>query len=249
MKRLLSVLVLVLATHAPLFATVIHTATWSGLPVVGEDPNVRPSGSAVFDVTGSTLTITLTNDTSDTLTAIGQVLSILTWDITDAGVTLTPGSALIASGSSLVGTGATLDTDLSREWAFKSNISAGSLGSFGIGAVGDILFGTDTFGVGDRFDTSGNLFGPDSPDGIDAAIVGPNVDLTADGFPTQGPLVQNKMNFTFTISGTLDAGEITNVQPLFGTDGAPVIPEPSTIVLLGIGLLGLVAIGRKKRKK
>ena len=141
-------------------------------------------------------------------------------------------------------------TNLSSEWAFKDNISAGSsalgpLGSFGIGAVGDINFGLDTFGTPDRFDTSTNLFGPASPDGIDASIVGPNVNFLADGFPTQGPLVQNQMVFIFDISGgTLLASDITNVQPLFGTDGATLVPEPTTIVLLGLGLICMFCIAR-----
>lgn len=66
MKRLLVIMILFfVALHSPVSAVVIHTVTWSGFSVVGEDPNVEPEGKAEFDVTGSTLTITLTNTTSD----------------------------------------------------------------------------------------------------------------------------------------------------------------------------------------
>ncbi len=135
----------------------------------------------------------------------------------------------------------------------RQNFGGGGLGSFGIGAMGDINFGADTFGPGDRFDITTNLFGPSisgSLNGIDGAIVGPSVDLTSDGFTSQGPLVQNQMIFTFKITdGILTQDEITNVRPLFGTDGAQVVPEPSTLLLFGSGLAGLGLLGRKKFKR
>ena len=246
-------LALILVSHAPLFAT---TFTWGGLPIEGEELTsyneiLLPSGSAEFQISDSVLTIILTNTTSQTIDAIGQVLAGLTWDITtDGDVSLTPGEALIAYGSELVGVGANGDTDLSSEWGFKDDLAAGSspsgpIGSFGISAVGDVNF-VDTFGPGDRFDTESNLFGPGSPGGIDAAIVGPNVDLTGGGFTSQGPLVQDAMIFTFDITGDLVLGEIGNVQPFFGTDGAFLVPEPATMILVGFGLIGLAGLGRKK---
>ena len=76
---------------------------WSGLAIQGEDPGFLPSGSALFGISGSTLTLTLTNDSPQALAAIGQVLSGLTWDITDSAVELIPISALIATASRLVG--------------------------------------------------------------------------------------------------------------------------------------------------
>jgi len=250
-------LALVLASYVPARAVQFE---WSGLPIVGEDPSFIPTGNAQFDIiSGTTLRLTLTN-TSPLILSIGQALSGLTWDITPL-VSLTPVSALIASGSLLVGVGSTSDTDLSGEWAFQDDILAGGgLGSFGIGAMGDINFGADSFGPGDRFnDTASlNLFGPPSGslNGIGGAIVGPSVDLFSDGFTSQGPLVQGfdgtnttpgQMVFNWGITGAFPLADITNVQPLFGTDGAPAVPEPSTILLLGSGLavLGFLRWRRK----
>ncbi len=215
-----------------------------------DDQDFLPSGWADFEIiSGNILKITLTN-TSEEIDEIGQALAGLTWDITDPLVSLDPLSALISPGSSLVGEGATDETDLSSEWGFKDDLAAGSspsgpIGFFGISAVGDVNF-VDTFGPGDRFDTGSNLFGPGSPSKIDAAIVGPNVDLTGGGFTSQGPLVQDAMIFTFDITGDLVLGEIGNVQPFFGTDGAFLVPEPATMILVGFGLIGLAGLGRKK---
>ena len=121
--------------------------TWSGSPITGEDPGYLPSGSALFEISNSTLTLTLTNTTTQTSMSIGQVLTILTWDITDGGVLLTPMTASIGGDSSLMGAGSlSVSTDdLSGEWGFKDNLLAGSagfgsIGSFGVSSVGDVNF-------------------------------------------------------------------------------------------------------------
>lgn len=227
--------------------------TWSGTPIVGEDPGFLPSGEALFEINGYMLTITLTNLTPGNLISIGHVLTALTWDITDTGVTLTPLLALIPEGSYLVGENSgdvSEISDLSSEWGFKSDIAADSIGSFGISTVGDINFGEDEFGPSDRFDADHNLFPPPSGslNGIEGGIVGPTVDFTANGFVNQGPFVDNQMVFTFDFTGNLSIDDITNVQALYGTDGAPVgVPEPATLLLVGSGLLG-GAFFRKRLK-
>ncbi len=40
---------------------------------------------------------------------------------------------------------------------------------------------------------------------------------------------------------------VGNVDPLFGTEGRPVVPEPGTAGLLGLGFLGLGLMGRRRR--
>jgi hypothetical protein len=69
------------------------------------------------------------------------------------------------------------------------------------------------------------------------------------GFQNQGPVIQNAIEFRFTFDETLTEDMFTNVQPLFGSDGAAPVPEPATMLLLGTGLIGLAGFGRKKFKK
>ena len=75
-------------------------------------------------------------------------------------------------------------------------------------------------------------------------------DLTADGFPTNGPLVQNQMVFSLDITGeTLTMNDITNVAVLFGTDGAPLIPEPGSVTLFTTGMLVVGSLIRRERRR
>ncbi len=263
-------LFLVIFCSGPLHAVTIGSFSWSG-SIVGEDPDYTTSGNAVFAVEGSTLTIIVTNNTLDSTVTIGEALSGLTWDIIGPGVILEPYKAEIYTGSRLVGFGATTDTDISSEWFFKDDVSAvsatgESIGPFAIGTVGDIYFGADTFDTEDAFlfvdDGTGhnlyNLFGPSGPNGIEVAIVNQNVDFSSGGFENHGPVVQGwngsstgpgQMIFTFDFDGDLGEGDIVNVRPLFGTDGAP-LPEPytATMLLLAGGYIGLLGFNRRRNR-
>ncbi len=233
--------------------------TWGGAPITGEAgveyPTFFPEGKAVFDITSpGTLTLNLTyTGSSEMMLSINEALTALTWDLEGFGGSLTADSAWVASGSSLVGANLlTWDAlagdpnDLSGQWAYKDNIVAADLGSYGVGTMGDILFGTDTFGNFDIIDPSKTWITP-APGGADFAIVGSDIDLTHDGYASQGPMVQSSMVFTFNFTGDLSESMITNVNPLFGTEGAPV-PEPGTLSLMGIGLVGL-AFWRNRQGK
>lgn len=240
----------------------------SGNPIAGEDPSFRPHVKAEISIDSGTHTFTiLLTNLSEAESAIGQVLTAFLWDLTSYSGTITPVSATLPSDSKLIGYGATSETNVTAEWFFKDNISAGStsagpLGEYGAGVMGDINFGADTFGKWDRFDvpdgthtfTMANLFGPNGPNGVEVGIVGPNISLSSDGsgnpdgFAKQGPVAQNKTLLTFSYTGTLSLSQFTNGQFLFGTDGAPVVPEPGTIALLGLAL-GAVGVRRWRRRK
>ncbi len=247
-------MVLFFAAQGTILGSVM--STWSGAPIDGENPGFLPSGSAVFDISGSLLTVTLTNTSPTAMGGLGEVLTGLTWDISDAGVSLATLTAVIGPGSSLVGNGATGDTDLSSEWAFRDDLDHGEsatgvpLGSYGASSVGDLNF-QEAWGPRDRFDTTTNLFGPASPNGTQAGIVGPQdgANLFDPPFGNKGPWVQNQMVLTFEITGDLEDGDIENIQPIFGTDGATIIPEPATVIIWSLlGMLGF-SVGWWRRRR
>ncbi|HLJ11450.1 MAG TPA: PEP-CTERM sorting domain-containing protein, partial [Planctomycetaceae bacterium] len=77
------------------------------------------------------------------------------------------------------------------------------------------------------------------------------------GFP-QFPFISNNLTFTFNASGNglklVSASQITSVEFLFGTSGAGTItaratPEPSSLALAGIGVVGLAGYWRRKKRR
>jgi hypothetical protein len=269
----LLILIFVLSSYAPLSATMFH---WSGSPIAGETgkeyPTFFPEVSAEFKIHDftSTMTLTLTYiGASEIMASINQTLTGFLWDITDPDVRLTALLAKVADSSSLVNDidnvipGSTyLDTgDLSGQWAFRDDISAGfsalgPLGAFGVGTMGSINFNADVFGSHHVIDSGKTEVNP-AIGGVDFGIIHPDsvgaIEFSKGGFQQQGPMVQNAMVFTFGIihdsGGTLTEDEIANVQPLFGSEGAPLVPEPSTFALFGIGILGVIAYGWRRRRK
>jgi hypothetical protein len=270
-SRLGFILILGLALLAFSSAS-IHAGmfSWSGTPILNPevDSNFFPEGDAHFVITDNMLTLTLRYTGANLqITGNNQVMTGLIWDIgDDFSGSLNPQTAMIAGGSSLIGAHApdfVGVTDLSGAWAFKDNIevTAIDLGSYGVGAVGDIFFGTeDSFGRWDLFDPDNRI--GSAPNGINFGLVPvmsgdppvlfeldslrPNQSSNPDGFKNQGPVVQNTMIFTWLIEGdTLTQDQIENVRPLFGSEGVP-IAEPTTMLLLGTGLVCLAGFGRKR---
>jgi hypothetical protein len=219
------------------------TFSWSG-QIQGEDPNFTATGTATFYYDGAgTLTLTMTNTTSDLTTSPGEVLTGLTWD-DPQGFTYDPISAVLGSTSMLVGMDAGSYpglTDLSGEWGFIDDLNDPMLGSFAVGSMGDVNF-HEGFGPNDRFDTTSNPFPPPSGslNGISGGIVNDNFCDTCATFMNgndKGPLVQDTMVLSWNVDPDFDVEQITNVVPLFGTDGAPLIPEPTSVLLFAVGML------------
>lgn len=227
-----------------------------------EHPDFWPEGTALFEIDGSRLTLTLTYlDSNETVVGLNQALSGLTWninpvdgipDLVSGGtVGLIPLSAMIPSGLGLVGVNASNFsgvTDLSTEWAFKDQLNSTVLGDFGVSAVGgDRMWVGDGWGPKDLFNPTGTPLQPPSPNGGDFMIVPDDVNLTLDGFKSKGPMVQNSMVFEFTINSSLSPHQIVDVTPIFGTAGAPPIPEPHSALLFTIG--GLIVGGAVRRAR
>lgn len=239
------------------------------------------SGEAVFDLTGTTLTITLTNTGDYSFDSDGQlvqteVLSGILFNLPD-GVTLTPVSVNLASGSTIVqgtcdsttGKGknkvtTTYDcsgvTNVSGEFAY--NPDGGLTYDAALGANGQVG------GVNNLF-PGVNLDDPNSPNGANFGIVplGFVAGNGVGGLDTD-PLIQNSVVFTLTVLGTFDLAFL-ETQPfafIYGTDYGDevtstsfttteegdttgVVPEPSSLVLLGLGLSMAAARLRSKRRR
>lgn len=236
------------------------TCSWSGIAINNPDvdPNFTPEGNAVFEFSGdtSTLKITLTYTGFDGITADPQtgltgqnmVNTGLLWDF--APDTIAAMNVSVLTSADLVGTDADrfATFDLAEHWAYREGIVADDLGSYGIGAIGDIYFGEDSFGAHDLI--SGTTF-ENQPDGTDWGLV-PNgylwdcstlktsggcTGVYPDGFQKQGPFLDNSIMVTIAYDREFGLDEIANVQPIFGSEGAPLIPEPTAALLFGVGFV------------
>jgi hypothetical protein len=201
------------------------------------------SGTALFSVSGDTLTLVLTNTTQPRTAAQGNALTGVAFDIdpgspalTLVGIALTPGSSIWTSRTSSNTAG-----PLAGSW---TDVLGGSpSGEYGIA----------TTGFGGAFRGGSITRGNASPD----------YGIVADGtFPgpfggSRFPFIQRSLTFTFTGASGLSEGDVGNVKLLFGGDGSGVVdatpttasnPEPSTLALTLLGALGLAGWGARRRR-
>jgi hypothetical protein len=211
------------------------------------------AASVTFSTSGANLFVTLTNTSTLDVVHPDQVLSGVFFSAPGA---LTAVDAIVPSGSAVFNDPANSGvTDVSSEWAYRGNIAGLGFGSginSGISSSG--LGGAGEFGVPDRFDTAGNLNGPDSPNGIGYGITSAGDDVaTGNGGLSGRPLIQNSV--VFTLSGWNAAWTLSGIGNVFfqyGTDlseprfPGTETPEPGTLLLLGLGVAGLIGWHRRK---
>ncbi len=242
---------------------VLHAAvTFSGTGE-SEDEGVFASASAVFTINGNTLTVVLTNTSSDSTPANGQVITGVIWDfnpnlagaltyVAASNPTLTVGSNIFVDGG---GSGANqivkIDNTTALGGSYSNDLTNTSLGDFGVSTTG----GNGIFGAG----------------AITLGNGGPNYGLVAAGTFTDGgsahnkpnslPFVQTSVTFTFTFTGTLTEAQIVGAKFLVGTGGdyfaaterdpvnAPLIPEPASLAIWSLGVVAAAFGARRMRKR
>lgn len=219
---------LALATSASA-APISYTFNADGITDVASQ-----AGTAVFTFSEdmSTLTIDLTNNTSPTA-LIRSELDGLTFSLSAAA-----GASLASVGAN----GGVVDCSIASD---PCPAGAGST-PFGWGLTGS---GGASFALGAGF--SGGTFSH-QPYGI------VNSNFTGSGelsSPSTNPLLVGPVRFTINLTGLPFIPEVTDVAFLFGAEtppdsqpgipGGTAIPEPGSVVLLG---LGLIALGMKRRR-
>jgi hypothetical protein len=219
----------------------------SGVPLSVSGSVGDLAASAVFDVSGNNLIVTLTNTSPVDVGVPADVLTAIFFDIVGAGdIMLTPVSAVVGSGSVVLFGATDPGNVVGGEWAYRGQLSGAPLNAgHGISSAG-----FDRFGPMDLFPGS-NLQGPDSPDGIQYGVTSAGDNPATGNAPVTGENALTKNEVVFTLSGLPDnfdpSTQITNVFWQYGTgfdEPGFGVPEPATLCLLGSA--SLVALRRRR---
>jgi len=236
-------------------ATSLATMPAHTTPVTYSASSGGLAGKAVFDLSGTTLSITLSSlntvnsDNSDVLTALLFHLG---------NGTLTPtieSDSTILNGSTLVGNIPSGSYSVGGNWAYQKPLGAVVASDPSANA------GISTSGLSGLFSSGGN----NGPSGV-FGTPGANLDGPAFGLinatgnlPSSQPFIYNSLVFKLTVSGSFDLSQISDVAFAYGTtpesvvvvttDSPPPTPDGgSTLALLGCAFAGVGAVGRRFRK-
>jgi hypothetical protein len=241
------------AARAELFTT----------PAGATNPNTgRPaSASADFELSGGNLVITLTNTlVNPSQTTPGDVLTDVDFSINGSGAVTGTGGSVIASavGNNGVDVTATTGTDVTAGYQFATGVTTTNgpplTSEFGVSATSYNGSGATATTVTNMApDTSaGQIFTP--IDGSNWGLV-PNLASTT-GLQSGGNnyFVFNSVTITLPVTTTFSLSDITGVFFTFGSEQAgipssPSVPEPSSMAIAGLGSLGFLAYGLRRRLK
>jgi hypothetical protein len=215
------------------------------------------SAMAVFQWSGTTLTVTLSNVSADDTKASNDLLTALFFSLKDTSgneVALTSGTAVLPAGSDVWNSGVVEAVQpagdvVGGEWAYSGNLLSDPNNTTGfnqgISSTGLNLFGGATF-------AGANLDGPTMVDGPQYGILSFGDNPATQPMPGTADYVKDSTRFTLTYAaGTnlnLSQAGAIDVAFQYGTslNDTRLLPLPSTIALLAIGLLGLLPLRRKR---
>lgn len=251
MKKMKRVAVASAAALVAVTNTAFATAIYSG-------SSGNLAASAAFTISGSNLQIDLSNTAMVDPTASNQTLSGIFFDLGTAG--LTPLSASVDAGSIIQASKCDVSVNCAAETNVGGEFSYYFGASHGISSSGYLAGNTSMGNFG-----GSNLDNPAALNGINFGIVTATfVDFSGNGGMDNDPLINGSVVFTLSgLTAGLSESAITNVRFQYGTSltepnfggscvvdcgGTPPnrIPEPESLALLGLGLLSLLAVRRRK---